>query len=133
MPPVQKGNESSMRQLINHVSTHMNALQALPLNVPIQDLMLNHLTLATLNTETQREWDLIMASRTDTPTTAELVTFLESSCRALELLQTIQSLKSSAFTPLSSQSTGVKHYGYHATLQARYIQLEDSKGHHVVR
>ena len=56
MPPVKKGNASSLRQLINHVSSHMNALQALSLNVPIQDLMLNHLMLATLDTETQREW-----------------------------------------------------------------------------
>jgi diphosphomevalonate decarboxylase len=85
MPPVKRGDASSLRQLINHVSSHINALQALSLNVPIQDLMLNHLMLATLDTETQREWELIMASRTDTPTTAELVTFLESRCRALEL------------------------------------------------
>jgi len=75
IPSVQKSNASSLRQLINHVSSHMNALQALSLNVPIQDLMLNHLMLATLDMETQREWELIMASRTDTPTTAELVTF----------------------------------------------------------
>ena len=75
MPPVQKGDASSLRQLINHVSSHMNALQALSLNVPIQDLMLNHLMLATLDKETQREWELIMASCTDTQTTAELVTF----------------------------------------------------------
>ena len=75
MPPVQKGNASSLRQLINHVSSRMNALQA-SLNVPIQDLLLNYLMLATLDKETQREWELIMASRTDTPTTAELVTFL---------------------------------------------------------
>jgi len=86
----------------------MNALQALSLNAPIQDLMLNHLMLATLDTETQREWELIMASRTDTLTTAEVVTFLESRCRALELFQTIKSLKSSAITPRSSQSTGGK-------------------------
>ena len=53
MPPVKKGDASSLRQLINHVSSHMNTLQALSLNVPIQDLMLNHLMLATLETETQ--------------------------------------------------------------------------------
>ena len=74
MPPVQKGDASSLRQLINHVSSHMNALQALSLNVPIQYLMLNHLMLATLDKETQREWEVIMALCTDTPTTAELVT-----------------------------------------------------------
>jgi len=108
MPPVQKGIASSLCQLINHVSSHMNTLQALSLNEPIQDLMLNHLMLVTLDTETQRERELIMASRTDTPTTAELVTFLESRCRASELLQTTKSLKSSAITPRSSQSTGGK-------------------------
>jgi hypothetical protein len=78
---------SSLHQLINHVSSHMKAIQALSLNVLIPDLMLNHLMLATLDTETQREWELITASRTDTPTTAELVTLLETRCKAFELLQ----------------------------------------------
>jgi hypothetical protein len=108
MPPVQKGNASSLRQLINHVSSHMNALQALSLNVPFQDLMIKHLMLYKLDTETQREWELIMVSCTNTPMTAELVTFLESRCRALELLQTTQSQKSSAIIPRPSQSTGGK-------------------------
>ena len=108
MPQVRKGDASSLRQLINHVSSHMNALQALSLNVPVQDLMLIHLMSATLDLETQREWELITASRTDTPTTAELVTFLESRCRALELLQTTQSLKVVPVTSRSSQSIGNK-------------------------
>jgi len=54
MPQVRKRDESSLRQIINHVSSRMNALQALSLNVPVQDLMLNHLILATLDPETQR-------------------------------------------------------------------------------
>ena len=70
MPQVIKGDASSLRQLINHVSSHMNALQALSLNVPVQDLMLNHLMLATIDSETQRDWELITASRADTPTAA---------------------------------------------------------------
>jgi len=109
IPPVQKGDASLLHHLIN-VSSHMNALQTLSLNVPIQDLMFSHLMLAALDMETQREWELIMASRTDTPTTAELVTFLESKCRALELLQTTQSLKTTAVTPCSSESTGKQGY-----------------------
>jgi diphosphomevalonate decarboxylase len=56
MPQVKKGDASSLRQLINRVSRHMNALQALSLNVFVQDLMLYHLMLASLDTETQREW-----------------------------------------------------------------------------
>jgi len=86
----------------------MNALQALSLNVPVQDLMLNHLMLATLDPEMQREWKLITASRADTPTTAELVTFLESRCRTFELHQTTQSLKVVPNISRSSQSTGNK-------------------------
>jgi len=108
MPKVRKGDASSLRQLINHVSSHMNALQALSLNVPVQDLMLIYLMLATLDPETQREWELITASRADTPTTAELVTFLGSRCRALELLQTTQSLMVVPNVFRSSQSTGNK-------------------------
>ena len=108
MPQVKKGDASSLRQLVNHVSSHMNALQALSLNVLVQDLMLNHLMLATLDSETQQEWELITASCADTPTIAESVTFLESRCRALELLQTTQSLKTGTATPQSSQSIGSK-------------------------
>ena len=70
--------------------------------------MLNHLMLATLDPETQREWEIYTASHAETPTTAELVTFLVSRCRASELLQTTQSLKSTAITPCSSQPTGGK-------------------------
>jgi hypothetical protein len=49
MPQVKKGDASPLRQLIKHVSSHMNALHVLSLNVPFQDLMLNHLMVATLD------------------------------------------------------------------------------------
>jgi len=94
----------------------MNALQALTLNVPVQDLMSNYLMLATFDPETQREWKLITASRADTPSTAELVTFLESRCRALELLQTTQSLKVGPANLRSSQSTGNKVSKYYSNV-----------------
>ena len=83
-------------------------LLTLTSNVSVQDLMLNHLMLATLDPGTQREWELITASRADTTTIAELVTFLESRCRALELLQTTQSLKIVPYISRSLQSTGKK-------------------------
>jgi len=77
---VRKGDASSVRQLITLVSRHMNALQALSLNVPVQDLKMNRLMLATIDPETQREWEHITTTSIDTPTTTELVTFLESRC-----------------------------------------------------
>ena len=104
MPQAKKGDTSYLHQLINYVSSHINALQALSLNVSVQDLMLNHLMLATLDTETQREWELHTASRADTPTIAELITFLESRCRALKLLQNTQSLSIATANPRSTRS-----------------------------
>jgi diphosphomevalonate decarboxylase len=53
LPQVKKGDAVSLRQLINHVSSNMNALQALALNVPLHDLMLNQLILVTLDAESQ--------------------------------------------------------------------------------
>jgi hypothetical protein len=71
----------------------LNAFQALEVNVLILDLMLNHLILSTMDSETQKELELITAPRADIPSTTELVTFLESRCQALELLQTTQKAK----------------------------------------
>ena len=64
--------------------------------------------LATLDPETQREWELNTASRTDIPSTTELMTFLELRCKALELLQLTQTLKMSTSTPRSSHPMGNK-------------------------
>jgi len=55
----------------------LNALQALSLYVPVQDLILNNLMLASIDPETEQEWELITASRADITATAELVTFVE--------------------------------------------------------
>jgi len=107
-PQIKKRDISSLRQLINHVSSHINALQALSFNVPIQELMLNHLMLATLEVETQREWELITPSCANTPTTAELVPFFESRFKALEFLQTTQSLKTITVPSRLSQSAEMK-------------------------
>jgi hypothetical protein len=93
MPQVKKDDASSLRQLVNHVSNHLNALQALDLDVPVQDLMLKHLMLATLQPDLQKEWENISTSCTDTPTNTELINFLESRCRTLELLQTLQAME----------------------------------------
>jgi hypothetical protein len=113
MPQVKKGDATSMRQIINHVSSYMNTLQALILNVPTQDLMVNHLMLATIDPDTQQEWEFNTATHEDTPTTEEFIAFLESRFRDFELLQTTQSLKADTVTPRLSQSDGtrsVKHF-----------------------
>jgi hypothetical protein len=105
MPQVKGGDASSLRKLINHVSSHMNAIQALALNVPFQDLMLNHLMTANLDNETHQQWEQVIATREDMPTTSELITFLEARCRALELLQ---NMKTVTAPPQEQPSAGNK-------------------------
>jgi hypothetical protein len=83
IPHMKRGDCSSMRQLINHVQNHLNALQALSLNVTSQDLMLTHLILASLDSETKPNWQKSTATRSDVPSRAELISFLETRCRAL--------------------------------------------------
>jgi len=121
-PHVRKGDASSLRQLINHVSSHMNALQALSLNVPVQELILSHLMLTIIDPETQREWELITATSTETATTGELVTFMESRCRALERIQIIQSLKIAHITSRSSHTPGIKFSKYSYSNLATQLQ-----------
>jgi len=105
---VRKGDASLFGTLINHVTSHINALQTFFLHVPIHDLMLNYLMLATLDPETQREWELITSSRAITSTTADIATFLGSRCRFLELLQTTKLMKIFPNILRISQSTGNK-------------------------
>jgi hypothetical protein len=97
---VKKNDATSLRQLINHVSSNMNAIQALALNTSMQDLLLNHLLLSVLDSETHKEWELQTATQQDIPTTSAVTNFLEARCKALELLQANQS----ASTTTSQQS-----------------------------
>jgi hypothetical protein len=44
---------------------------------------MNQLIVTSLDDQS-RDWELFTASRSDIPTSADLITFLESRCRALE-------------------------------------------------
>ena len=64
--------------------------------------------LATIDPETQPELELITATNTETPTTAELVTFLEPRWRALKRRHITQKLKIAPATSRSSHTLGSK-------------------------
>jgi hypothetical protein len=107
------------------VTSNLNAFQALEVNVPIQDLMLNHLILSTIDSETQKEWEIMTAPRLDIPPTTELVTFQESRCQAFKLLQTMQSAEVQFTTSRASRaphSTGHKVSNPSCTYVATQIQ-----------
>jgi hypothetical protein len=127
---VKKEDAVSLRQLINHVCSNINALQALSLNVPLHDLILNQLMLVTLDAESQNEWELLTTLRTDSPTTAELITFLESRCRALELIQTLQAVKTTSAPSGSLHATGHKVSKTSHTYVATQLQCSLCSGSH---
>jgi methyl coenzyme M reductase beta subunit len=50
MPSVKKGDAQSLRNVVNHVSKHTNAIQAPSLNTNLNDLIVKHLSV--LDSET---------------------------------------------------------------------------------
>jgi hypothetical protein len=67
LPFVRRNDATSLCQLINHVSSNMNAIQALALNTSMQDLLLNHLLLSVLDSETNKEWELQLQHSSTSP------------------------------------------------------------------
>jgi hypothetical protein len=90
MPQTKRGDAISLRQLINHITSNMNAIEALSLNTTLQTLMLNQLLLSVLDPDERKAWELQTAGQEDIPSTPELITFLEQRCKALELLHASQ-------------------------------------------
>jgi len=106
LPHVKRNDAMSLHHLINQVASNMNAIQALALNTSMQDLKLNHLLLAVLDSETHKEWELQTATQQDIPSMSAVTDFLEARCKALELLQANQS--SSSTTSQQSPQARVK-------------------------
>jgi hypothetical protein len=91
LPQVKRNDATTLRHLVNHVTSNMNAIQALSLKTSTHDLILNHLLLSVLDVDTQREWELQTSMQPELPPTTEVINFLEARCKALELLQANQS------------------------------------------
>ena len=78
----------------------------------MQDLLLNHLLLSVLDSETHKEWELQTATQQDIPTTSAVTDFLEARCKALELLQVNQSQLLQRLNNLQHQKLrSVSHHG----------------------
>jgi hypothetical protein len=105
--PQDKGRDSSsLRQPINHVSSHTNGLQALNLQATTNELILNHLLLSPLDAETHKEWELHSSKFQELPSTKEIMKFLEERCKAMELLQANQ--VTGTTSTRTAQHTGFK-------------------------
>jgi hypothetical protein len=126
--PHVKGDAPSLRRLINRVSSHIKALQALSLNVSVQDLVVNHLILASLDDHSQRDWEHVTASCADNPTSADLITFLETRCRALELIQSNQSVRALPRPSQPADRKVSKHTSSNVATQLQCSWCNESHG-----
>jgi hypothetical protein len=128
MPQVKGRDFFLLHQLINHVSSHTNALQALNLQATINDLILNHLLLSVLDPETHKEWELHSSKVQDLPSTKEIMEFLEDGCKAMELLQANQ--VTGTTSPRIAQHTGVKVSQSSRCNLTTQLQCPSCKGPH---
>ena len=90
LPAVKRNDATTLRHLINHISSNLNAIQALNLKTSTHDLIMNHLSLSVLDSDTHKEWEIQTSTLPDIPSTAEVIEFLEARCKALELWQANQ-------------------------------------------
>lgn len=86
-PELQPNSHRSLRALIDHFNSHVNAIKALQLEVPLDQILLSQLLLNNLNTALVSEWE--DKSKLDTfPTFQQLIEFLERKCKVYELSST---------------------------------------------
>ena len=109
LPLVKRNDATSLRHLINHVSSNLNAIQALQLETSTHDLIMNHLLLSVLDSDTHNEWELQTAALPDIPATPDVIKFLEDRCKALELLQANQPTGASTLQRSTPTGNKVSH------------------------
>ncbi|XP_047106253.1 uncharacterized protein LOC124775465 [Schistocerca piceifrons] len=86
LPAVGHGAASNYRQLINHVCSHLKALEALKPDVPLHEVILSEEILSSMRPTDRHEWEVKMSGSTFT-TLNQLIDFLETKCQALELIR----------------------------------------------
>ncbi|KAJ4425439.1 hypothetical protein ANN_28054 [Periplaneta americana] len=88
LPTISKESHGDLRSLVSQVKSNMNALEALPLEVPLHEILLLQLILEKIDTQSRREWELSCADR-NMSTLKELLDFLEHKYQALETIKSM--------------------------------------------
>ncbi|XP_047120286.1 uncharacterized protein LOC124803149 [Schistocerca piceifrons] len=68
LPTVGHGTASDYRQLINHICSHLKALEALKPDVPIHEVILLEEILSSMRPTDRHEWEVKMSGSTSTST-----------------------------------------------------------------
>jgi diphosphomevalonate decarboxylase len=83
---ISKEDVGEMRQFVNSFCGNLNALKALNLEQPLEDIILSQLVVERLDNQTRREWQMKQADG-GFPSLKELITFMEQKYQVLETLK----------------------------------------------
>ena len=85
--PVISGNVQSVQQLLDNTRSCLSQLNALSVDTTTWNSILVFLTSQKLDLHTRKEWELSLKTSTSIPSIQEMLTFLETTFRALECVQ----------------------------------------------
>ena len=114
LPSCQKATAADLRQLSNHVTSNLNALESLQLEMPLHEILLQQLILDKLDSSTRKEFE--MQAPNDTFCELKEVTeFLEGRGQVLELMAASKATKGTSHAPKSGQQRLSRSNSYVAT------------------
>lgn len=124
LPKYQHQSHASLRAIIDHCHSHVNALKALDFEVPLEELLLSQMVLSKLDTDLIGEWETQSQAEV-VPSFKELTDFLERKCKLFEL-STISAV------PAAVSDTTIEHVRQaHANVEYQVI-CPHCQGDHVL-
>jgi len=108
-PVVSKECPQTLRSLLNHCKSNVNAIESLNLNVPVHELIITQLCLQKIDSNTRKDWELKSNSQ-QPPSLAEFLHFLEQRRHALDMMNlSTPSKASQSKGPRSSPLKNARH------------------------
>lgn len=116
LPSMSKASANDLRALLNQALSNLNAIKALQLDVPLEELLVSQLILEKVDISIRREYESIINSKTF-PTLQELCEFLETKCKSIEIVNS--NLPKPSLTNIKSPIPHRHKYG--AQVQQSYV------------
>ena len=106
LPVIDKESATDLRALINQFQSNLNAIKALDLSIPLQEVLLSHILIEHVDEITRKQWEMKAVSQGITEFEA-IIKFLGGKCQALELIHASQH-------PRNNNSSGISKPTKHA-------------------
>lgn len=91
LPHANKASASELRALLSQTMSNLNAIKALDLSVPLEELLISQLILEKTEISIRREYESTLDPKAF-PTLQQLYEFLETKCKSIEIVNSSRSL-----------------------------------------